>query len=175
MDFCQHVSAKNSTWKCNFRAALYSGIWNSLVQVYWLLLLVVPCLTLCHIMTFAVAQCFCVPRRELFWCLQYQGGHYSFLLSINFCTSQSENGHQLISNLTIQYFIKPLLYCSQKIHKEKLGRWHLRIILCFLPFLCETTSTLQRLDWIAAFTTGKNPLRKKMNRTVFTRWVLANL
>lgn len=81
MNFCQDVSAKTSTWKCNFNAALFSGIWNSLVQVYWLLLLVVTFLNSCHIMTFAVAQCFCVPRRELFWCLQYQGGHYNFVLN----------------------------------------------------------------------------------------------
>lgn len=56
-------------------------------------------------------------------------------------------------------------------------RWEddTRIILYFLFFLCETASTLWKLDWIVAFTAAKNPLRKHMNRAVFTWSVLANL
>lgn len=56
-------------------------------------------------------------------------------------------------------------------------RWEddIWIILYFLPFHCEAASILWRLDWIATFTAAKNPLRKKMNRAVFTWSVFANL
>lgn len=50
---------------------------------------------------------------------------------------------------------------AAKEYLTKKGEDETWIILRLLTFLCETASVLWRLDWIAAFTAAKNPLRKK--------------